>query len=311
MTALWKNISKKFPEYGIKRVSAVKNSGRHVFIPILPYLWPVKGNSITGGSGVKDKKSWTRKIGDFLAGKGFYVVLFVCTVVIGVSAWILLFSGSKIGKKDVNSISSPQASQQVMIPSIGDVSGLPTDALGQKPTVSASKPTETAKPTVSAQPNAASSAKPAGSSDGKTAPAMAKQPTYVWPVVGDIAVVYSVDELIYNETMSDWRTHDGIDIAGTIGTKVIAAADGTVADVTADDLLGTTVIIDHGNGIKSIYANLAKTPVVKKGDKVAVGSVLGAIGDTAIGETNGAAHLHFAMTKDSLPVDPIKYLPKK
>jgi murein DD-endopeptidase MepM/ murein hydrolase activator NlpD len=197
-----------------------------------------------------------------------------------------------------------------MVPTIGgDVSGLPTDALGQKPTVSATKPPETAKPSGSAAPNASSKA--ASSSDGKTAPAMAKQLTYVWPVVGDIAVVYSVDELIYNETMSDWRTHDGIDIAGTIGTKVIAAADGTVADVITDDLLGTTVIIDHGNGLKSVYANLAKTPVVKKGDKVAVGAVLGAIGDTAIGETNEAAHLHFAMTKDNLPADPIKYLPKK
>jgi len=81
---------------------------------------------------VKDKKTWTRKIGDFLAGKGFYVVLFICTVVIGVSAWILLFTGNKVDKKDVNSISSPQTSQQVMVPT-GVGNGLTTDAMGQKP----------------------------------------------------------------------------------------------------------------------------------------------------------------------------------
>jgi murein DD-endopeptidase MepM/ murein hydrolase activator NlpD len=140
---------------------------------------------------------------------------------------------------------------------------------------------------------------------------MSKEPVFVWPLMGDIEVIYSVDELQYNKTMSDWRTHAGIDIAGTLGSKVVAAADGTVTDVKTDDLLGTTVTISHANGLKSIYANLAKTPVVKKGDKVAVGAVLGAIGDTAIGETNEAAHLHFAVTKDNLPSDPIKYLPKK
>ena len=110
--------------------------------------------------------------------------------------------------------------------------------------------------------------------------------------------------------MGDWRTHDGIDIAGMIGAKVVAAADGTVTDVRNDDLLGTTVVIDHGDGLVSVYANLAKVPVVKTGDKVAMGAVIGAIGDTAIGETNETTHLHFAMTKDNLPVDPIKYLPK-
>ena len=256
---------------------------------------------------MKDKKSLTHRIGDFLAGKGFYVVLFICTVVIGVSAWILLFTGNRPDKKDTHSVASPQASQQVMVPT----NGVPTDALGQKPAVSATKPSESAKPTGSVKPSAAPSAGKTGDTNGKPAPAMAKQLTYVWPIVGDISVVYSVDELIYNQTMADWRTHNGIDIAGLIGAKVMAAADGTVADVVSDALLGTTVVIDHGNGLKSTYANLAKTPVVKKGDLVAVGAVIGAIGDTALGETNEASHLHFAMTKDNLPVDPVKYLPKR
>jgi hypothetical protein len=43
---------------------------------------------------VKEKKSFTRRIGDFIAGKGFYVVLLVCTAVIGISAWILLSAGN-------------------------------------------------------------------------------------------------------------------------------------------------------------------------------------------------------------------------
>jgi murein DD-endopeptidase MepM/ murein hydrolase activator NlpD len=265
--------------------------------------WYKTNERTTGGTGVKDKKAWTRRLGDFLAGKGFYVVLFICTVVIGVSAWILLFTGNKITNPDSDSIASPaMSSQEVMVPSID--TAVDTGTLGQKPEVSA-KPSDTAKPSPSP------STKPAGGGEGESAEAMAKQPTFAWPIVGDIAVVYSVEELIYNETMGDWRTHDGIDVAGMIGAKVLAAADGKVVDVVTDDLLGTTVVIDHGNGLKSIYANLAKTPVVKKGDKVALGAVIGAIGDTAIGETSVASHLHFAMTKDNLPVDPSKYLPKK
>jgi murein DD-endopeptidase MepM/ murein hydrolase activator NlpD len=267
----------------------------------------------TGGLSVKDKKSWTRRIGDFLAGKGFYVVLFVCTAVIGVSAWILLFTGNRPDEADTGSIASAQVSQEVIAPTDnGDTDAFSTDTLGQKPTVTPASPSASAKPSASANPSAGpATTKPNNNSEGNSAAAMAKQLTYTWPVVGDIAVVYSVEELIYNETMSDWRTHDGIDIAGVIGTKVVATADGTVTDVKSDDLLGTTVIIDHGNGLVSIYANLAKTPVVKTGDKVAMGAVIGAIGDTALGETNETSHLHFAMAKDNLPVDPIKYLPQK
>ncbi|UOO38813.1 M23 family metallopeptidase [Oscillospiraceae bacterium CM] len=225
-------------------------------------------------------------MGDFLAGKGFYVVLFICTAVIGVSAWILLFSSSRVDQAGKDTAAN--ASPQVMVS--------PT---GNHP--STASPSATASPSTTNKP----------SSTGKSAEAMAKQLTFSWPVVGDIDVGYSVDDLLYDKTMADWRTHNGIDIDSQIGTKVLAVADGTVVDVKLDDLLGTTVIIDHGNGLKSIYANLAKTPVVKKGDKVAMGAVLGAVGDTAIGESSQPSHLHFAMLKDGNPTNPLEYLPKK
>jgi murein DD-endopeptidase MepM/ murein hydrolase activator NlpD len=259
---------------------------------------------------VKDKKAFTRKIGDFLAGKGFYVVLFICTAVIGVSAWILLSTGSKMGVTETGSIASAAPdSQDVMVTQDYNISDVPIeDVLDSKPAVSP-KPSEagsaSAAPTDSKKDNKAASGE-----EDKSAPVMAKELSFVWPIPGDIAAVYSVDELVYNKTMSDWRTHDGIDIKGLLGTKVVAAADGTVTDIINDDLLGTTVIIDHGNGLKSIYANLAKTPVVKKDDKVAMGAVIGAVGDTALGETCEVSHLHFAMIKDDAPVDPCKYLPK-
>ena len=47
-----------------------------------------------------------------------------------------------------------------------------------------------------------------------------------------------------------------------IRDRVLAAADGTVSDIYADDLLGTTVVISHGGGIESVYSNLAELPTV-------------------------------------------------
>ncbi len=264
---------------------------------------------------MKDKKSFTNKIGDFLAGKGFYVVLFICTAVIGVSAWILLSTGSGT---DADTLTEAPGGQEVM--ATGEIAdALVTDAAESRAEETPAPPSPTAKPSPSPSPSPsiAPSAKPEDNKPASaiqsedTEPAMTKEPVFVWPLMGEIKTGYAVDELVYSKTMADWRTHDGIDIAGDLGAKVMAAADGTVADVRTDDLLGTVVVIDHGNGLQSIYANLTAAPVVKTGDKVAMGAVIGAVGDTAIGEANEVTHLHFAMTKDGQPVNPIDYLPKR
>ena len=134
---------------------------------------------------------------------------------------------------------------------------------------------------------------------------------FMWPLAGKVEVAFAVDELVYSKTMADWRTHPGLDIAAAIGTKVLAVTDGIVIDVFADDMLGTTVIVDHGHGVRSSYANLAAAPVVKVGDKIAMGSVIGAVGDTALGEIGQASHLHLEMTKDGDAENPVWYLPSR
>lgn len=121
---------------------------------------------------------------------------------------------------------------------------------------------------------------------------------------------YSLEVLAYDETMGDWRTHSGIDIAATLGTQVMAVSDGTVTQVYFDPLMGETVAIQHEGDIVSTYANLGSVPTVEVGDPVTTGMVIGAVGDTAIAEGAKTTHLHFEMTEAGAPVDPVNYLPE-
>ena len=120
-----------------------------------------------------------------------------------------------------------------------------------------------------------------------------------------------MEALAYSETMGDWRTHDGLDLATELGAQVLATANGTVSDIYQDDFMGTTVEIDHGNGLTSQYSNLAEVPTVAVGDAVKTGTVIGSVGATAAAELGSQPHLHFAMYQDGNPITPHDYLPEK
>ena len=106
-------------------------------------------------------------------------------------------------------------------------------------------------------------------------------------------------------------TPNGAATAGEGGPQVLAAAAGQVSALYQDDLMGTVVEIDHGQGLVSQYANLAATPAVKVSDEVATGAVIGSVGDTASLESGSQAHLHYALLKEGSPVDPAGYLPER
>ena len=130
----------------------------------------------------------------------------------------------------------------------------------------------------------------------------------VSPLVGEEVTAFSVDELKYNETLGDWRTHDGIDIAAEVGTQVLAACSGTVTQVIDDDLMGTSVTIAHDGGYETVYSNLQSVPTVSEGQEVSAGEVIGSVGCTSLAEFAVPAHLHFAVTKDGVPCDPKEFL---
>ena len=80
---------------------------------------------------------------------------------------------------------------------------------------------------------------------------------YTWPVKGEVLRGFSVETLALDPTLGDWRTHGGLDIAAAQGVEVRAMAPGAVAQVYEDGLMGTTVVIDHGDGLTSTYQGLA------------------------------------------------------
>ena len=127
--------------------------------------------------------------------------------------------------------------------------------------------------------------------------------TFVWPLEGEIIGEYAPEELIWSETMNQWQSHPGIDIAAAAGEAVAACADGTVSAAWEDPLWGYVVEITHREGYVSTCANLSTLNMVKVGEEVAAGQVIGAVGDTADAESDMPWHLHFALTWNGAPVD--------
>lgn len=249
---------------------------------------------------MEKKKNFAQALENFFAGKGFYIVLFLCVAVIGVSAWTML--AGDLGDAEDESLSLSET--EIGLVDIPVVSEPETQPAEQDAAPVANIEPEEPVQEVSTPAAPAAPAAPAEETAPETVPVY-----FVRPVAGEVENAYSMDKLQYNRTMRDWRTHDGIDIAAELGTQVKATADGKVEKVENDERMGTTVVLLHSGGLRSIYCNLAESPTVSEGDAVAAGSVIGSVGSTALSETGEVTHLHFAMSLDGESVDPENYLP--
>mgnify|MGYP004527974217 FL=1 len=219
----------------------------------------------------------------FLREKGYYIVLFLCLAAVGISGYV--FVSGAIAEK--NALQEPALSVQTQ-------ATVPQTA--QKPAQQSADTT----PREAAQETAAMSR-----DDEVRAQAAAVR---VWPVSGTQTQAYSMEALSWNETTHDWRTHDGMDLAALAGEPVMAASAGTVSAVYDDEYFGTTVTIVHDGGYTTRYQNLAAMPTVTVGQRVSAGQTIGAVGASAMLEIAQEPHLHFAVTRNGVSVDPMEFL---
>mgnify|MGYP002543047905 CR=1 FL=1 len=238
-----------------------------------------------------------KKLEGFFTGKGFYIVLFLCAAVIGVSAWMMAAGNEAMDdlNKTNNASFDNKRVETIIIP---------------PEKTAAAEPVSTPLPVIAEDAKTPADAAEQGETEqvwreGDVKPV--EVPMYVWPVQGELERTHSSDKLVYDVTMRDWRTHEGLDIQAAEGDAVKTAAAGEVTSVTRDELMGTTVCITHSGGYVTRYSSLQENPPISQGQQVKAGDIVGYVG-TAAAEASMGPHLHFAVEKDGSLIDPKEYI---
>lgn len=130
---------------------------------------------------------------------------------------------------------------------------------------------------------------------------------YKYPLSEVVAKGYS-EELTYDETMGDYRSHSAVDFTGEKGDKVVAINDGIVTKVYKDSMYGTCVEIDHGGKLVATYCGL-ESANVKKGQSIDIGNQIGVLGNIPCESTLGT-HLHLSTKVDGKTVNPLDVMSK-
>jgi murein DD-endopeptidase MepM/ murein hydrolase activator NlpD len=123
----------------------------------------------------------------------------------------------------------------------------------------------------------------------------------LWPVLGPITSSFGEREDPFN---GEGAFHSGVDISAGFGEVVRATADGVVAIASMASGYGREIMINHGNGIETIYGHLSGFAVAT-GQQVSRGQVIGYVGMS--GRSTGP-HLHYEVRVHNTPVNPYRYL---
>lgn len=129
----------------------------------------------------------------------------------------------------------------------------------------------------------------------------------IYPVGKTILKDYSGENPVYSATFGDWRVHSGIDFAADKGAAVKAMAGGVVKEIYNDDLLGVTVVIEHNGGFVGYYSGLGETTLVKPGDAINAGDIIGSV-KSVPSELSDESHLHLEIKVGDTLVDPMEFL---
>jgi murein DD-endopeptidase MepM/ murein hydrolase activator NlpD len=121
----------------------------------------------------------------------------------------------------------------------------------------------------------------------------------LWPARGPITTYFG-----FVGPLSP-RGHAGIDIAAPMGAAVLSAQSGVVDLATRDGSYGIYVVIDHGGGLRTLYAHLSQL-MVSPGQRIGRGELIGLVGSTGL---STGPHLHFEVRQNGGLSDPLAFLP--
>ena len=170
------------------------------------------------------------KFSRFLKGKGFYVALCACVAVVGVAGYVTYKQTAERLENQLSSVSdNTSKAQEWGYDDFSDVNANKED-----------EPKTTTAPETTTVPAA-----PAVENVVET-----KAQPLIMPLNGELVNTFSNGNLVKSKTLNCWKTHDGVDIKGTLGDQVKSMTSGKVISVTEDPIWGVCVVIDHGNGLE-------------------------------------------------------------
>lgn len=217
----------------------------------------------------------SKKLSKFIKKEGFYVVLFVCLCIVATVAAVTI--------KNNKDIKTAQMEQNKLAEANKDKSTVNyQDALQVKD-----------------NSQTASTQKVNASTEIKL----------IKPVEGTMARTYS-ENPVYWESTKSYRANLGYEIKTTLGKPVVAVMDGKVESIDTTSAEGVKIVVNHENGIKTVYSNLDAKVKVTQGQAVKQGTELGIVGKTSLNSAyeSYGDHLHFAVIKGNDYVDPGRYI---
>lgn len=168
--------------------------------------------------------------------------------------------------------------------------------------------TDSGKTSVRPSESAPVSSDPAGETGEDVTPTV-KEIAFILPVEdGELIKEYTDATVVYNKTLGVYTGHLALDIGGAENANVLAAFDGKVESIKSAYLEGTTVTVDHGNGLKTVYNSLEVSDDLNVGDVLSKGAIIGVISTNNRQEYKDGAHLHFEVWENGIKISPYKYL---
>lgn len=241
----------------------------------------------------KNKKSRKEKI-------GFFTAFSICLVAVGLALWSTYAS---IGGFDSQNVTEPtyvatltQATDSVDNPMTGVTVTEPVP------------PTAAAESTVteSTEPQTSEETDPVEhytGENGSLQTILQVSASLEYPVSSGTVVKEYSEDVVYSETMDDYRAHTGVDFAADIGENVIAMSDGVVEDIYTDGMYGNVIKVTNGN-FSVFYCGVSDTMYCVEDGQVTKGDVIAQVGEVPC-ESADDMHLHVEVRVGDKTIDPL------